>query len=264
MEYKKPYKLLKALPAKLNDFYKKKSNSGIIINNKSKSRKDFDPVTNFDKAFEKFIRSIINKKFPNDSIIGEEFEDKNSINDYKWSIDPIDGTRAFVIGAPTWSNLISLSYKEKSFIGLANFPELNKFYINDKKKSYMYKDKKKFVLKSSNNNNLKTIKIIGNFHGTLSYERQRKVIKKFGWSFRLAGFDALNYCLLAEGKVDAVIEANLKPYDILPLIPIIKNSGAIVTNWKNEPAENGGNILATSNRKLHNKILQLLKPFIKK
>ena len=113
-------------------------------------------------------------------------------------------------------------------------------------------------------NNLKTIKIIGNFHGTLSYERQHKVIKKFGWSFRLAGFDALNYCLLAEGKVDAVIEANLKPYDILPLIPIIKNSGAIVTNWKNQAAEKGGNILATSNRKLHNKILKLLKPLIAK
>ena len=124
--------------------------------------------------------------------------------------------------------------------------------------------KKKIILKSSNNNNLKTIKIIGNFHGTLSYEKQRKVIKKFGWSFRLAGFDALNYCLLAEGKVDAVIEANLKPYDILPLIPIIKNSGAIVTNWKNEPAEKGGNILATSNKILHNKILNLLKPFTKK
>ena len=68
----------------------------------------------------------------------------------------------------------------------------------------------------------------------------------------------------AEGKVDAVIEANLKPYDILPLIPIIKNSGAIVTNWKNEPAENGGNILATSNKILHNKILNLLKPFARK
>ena len=108
------------------------------------------------------------------------------------------------------------------------------------------------------------VKIIGNFHGTLSYERQRKVIKKFGWSFRLAGFDALNYCLLAEGTVDAVIEANLKPYDILPLIPIIKNSGAIVTNWKNEPAEIGGNIIASSNKALHNKILRLLKPFTKK
>ena len=133
-----------------------------------------------------------------------------------------------------------------------------------KKNLTVIKTKKKFILKSSNNNNLKKIKIIGNFHGTLSYEKQRQVIKKFGWSFRLAGFDALNYCLLAEGKVDAVIEANLKPYDILPLIPIIKNSGAKVTNWKNQPAENGGNILATSNKILHNKILNLLKPLTRK
>ncbi len=261
MNYKKSFNFLKKLPAKLNSFYEKKSNSGIRVNNKSKSKKNFDPVTNFDKSFEKYIRSLISKKFPNDAIIGEEFEDKLSSNNLKWSIDPIDGTRAFIIGAPTWSNLISLSYYNKSMLGLANFPELNKYYISDKNKSYMFKNNKRSILRSSKNDNLKAIKIIGNFHGTLSYERQRKVIKKFGWSFRLAGFDALNYCLLAEGTVDAVIEANLKPYDILPLIPIMKNSGAIVTNWKNEPAENGGNILATSNKILHNKILKLLKPF---
>ena len=264
MNYKKSFNFLKKLPPKLNSFFKKKSKSSLIVNNKSKLKNNFDPVTNFDKAFEKYIRSLIIQKFPDDAIIGEEFEDKFSTNNLKWSIDPIDGTRAFVIGAPTWSNLISLSFQDRSILGLANFPELNKYYINNRNKSYVYKNNQKYILKSSKNNNLKTIKIIGNFHGTLSYERQRKVIKKFGWSFRLAGFDALNYCLLAEGNVDAVIEANLKPYDILPLIPILRNSGAIVTNWKNEPAENGGDILASSNKKLHHKILRLLKPFVKK
>ena len=114
MNYKKTFNFLKSLPAKLNSFYKKKSKSGIKVNNKSKNKKDFDPVTNFDKSFEKYIRSLILKKFPNDSIIGEEFDDKKSDNHFQWSIDPIDGTRAFVIGAPTWSNLIGLSFKEKS------------------------------------------------------------------------------------------------------------------------------------------------------
>ena len=142
MDYNKPFNFLKNLPPKLNSFYKIKSKSGLVVSNKSKSKKNFDPVTNFDRAFEKYIRSLINKKFPKDSIIGEEFEDKFSSNDYKWSIDPIDGTRAFVIGAPTWSNLISLSFEERSLIGLANFPELDKYYINDKKKSYCYKTKK--------------------------------------------------------------------------------------------------------------------------
>ena len=195
--------------------------------------------------------------------MGEEFEETVSSSDCQWCIDPIDGTRAFIIGAPTWSNLIGLSFQDKSILGLANFPELDKYYISNKNKSFLIKNKIKSILKSSKNNNLKKIKIIGNFHGTLSYEKQKKIIKKFGWSFRLAGFDALNYCLLAEGKVDAVIEANLKPYDILPLIPIIKNSGALVTNWKNEEAKKGGNILATSNKKLHNKILKILKSFTK-
>ncbi len=263
MNYKKSFNFLKKLPAKLNSFYKKNLKHNLIISNKSKSKRSYDPVTNLDKAFEKYIRSLINNTFPKDSIIGEEFEDKNSFNNLKWSIDPIDGTRAFIIGAPTWSNLVSLSHYNKPLIGLANFPDLKKFYINDKKNSYVIENRKKKNLKSSNNNDLKTIKIIGNFHGTLSYEKQKNVIKKFGWSFRLAGFDALNYCLLAEGKVDAVIEANLKPYDILPLIPIMQNSGALVTTWKNEPAEKGGNILATSNKILHNKILKLLKPFSK-
>ena len=261
MNYKKPYEFLRSLSSSLNNYYKKKSKKNLIISNKSKNKKNYDPVTNFDKNFEKLIRAKIQKKFPNDSIIGEEFNDKKTSSQFMWSIDPIDGTRAFVIGAPTWSNLVSLSYQDKSKIGLANFPELMKFYLNDKKYSYVFRNGKRRIIKSSNNTNLKTVKIIGNFHGTLSYEKQKKVIKKFGWSFRLAGFDALNYCLLAEGKVDAVIEANLKPYDILPLIPIIKNSKAIVTNWKNQPAENGGNILATSNKKLHKKILRLLKPF---
>ena len=64
---------------------------------------------------------------------------------------------------------------------------------------------------------------------------------------------------MAEGKVDAVIESNLKPFDILPLIPIVKKSGGTITNWKNKGAENGGNILATSNKKLHYKILNVIK-----
>ena len=90
MNYKKSFNFLKKLPAKLNLFYKKRSTSGIKVNNKSKNKKDFDPVTNFDKSFEKYIRSLILKKFPNDSIIGEEIDDKKSDNHFQWSIDPID------------------------------------------------------------------------------------------------------------------------------------------------------------------------------
>ena len=142
MNYNKSFNFLKNLPRKLNSFYKKNSRLQFKVDNKSKTIKDFDPVTNLDRDFEKYIRTLIHKSFCNDSIIGEEFEDKFSSNDYQWCIDPIDGTRAFIIGAPTWSNLIGLSFQNKSVLGLANFPELNKYYISDTKKSYVIKDKK--------------------------------------------------------------------------------------------------------------------------
>ena len=264
MQLKKEFNFLMSLPIKLNSFYTNKLKSKIVIKNKSKDKKDFDPVTNLDQAFEKYIRSLIYKKFPYDAIIGEEFKDKKSTNEFSWCIDPIDGTKALVIGAPTWSNLIGFSFKDKPIFGLVNFPELNRHYINDGNKSYLYKKGKKFILKSSNNHNLNKIKIIGNFHESINSKKQKKIIKKFKLRFRTTSLDALSYCLLAEGKVDAVLEANLKPHDILPLIPIIENSRAIVTNWNNKSAKNGGNILASSNRKLHNKILRLLKPFVKK
>jgi histidinol phosphatase-like enzyme (inositol monophosphatase family) len=261
MNYNKPFILLKNLPKKLNDFYKKNSKYSLKVVNKSKSKKNYDPVTNLDKAFEKFIRSIIIKQFPKDAILGEEFLEKHSYNDYKWYVDPIDGTRAFMVGAPTWSNLIGLTYKNQSVLGLANFPALNKFYINDQKKSYLI-DNKKNILITSKETNLKKCKVIGHLHEWIFLKKYNNKIKKVMSSvtyFGAATFDALNFCLLAEGKIEAVIETNLKSFDIVPLIPIIEKAGGVVSTWNNDSAIKGGNILATSNKKLHNIILEMLK-----
>ena len=261
MNYNKHFDFLKNLQNKLKNFYNKNSKSLLKINNKSKNKKKFDPVTNLDKAFEKFIRNTIIKQFPEDAILGEEFLEKYSDNDYKWFIDPIDGTRAFMVGAPTWSNLIGLTHKDQSTLGLANFPALNKFYINDQKNSYLINSKKN-ILKTSKENDLRRCKVIGHLFEALFQKKYNKKIKKISSSvayFGVATFDALNFCLLAEGKVEAVIETNLKPFDIVPLIPIIEKAGGVVTTWKNRSAIQGGNILATSNIKLHNKILKILK-----
>tara|TARA_Y100000591_G_scaffold327734_1_gene352797 strand:+ start:301 stop:1086 length:786 start_codon:yes stop_codon:yes gene_type:complete len=259
MKFDKSINFLKDLSKRLNTYYNKKSSKKLKVYNKSKIKKKFDPVTSLDKNFEKYIRNYIEKFFPNHSIIGEEFENKITNDKHMWSIDPIDGTRAFIKGKSTWSNLISLSENKKPKIGLANFPKLNKFYINDEKNSYMYNGDKKYKIRSSNKTDLKKIIILGEFHNALSKNDKNKIMKRFSYTFKLSSFDALNYCLLAEGLIDAVIEANLKSYDILPLIPIVKNSGGIITNWRNNKANNGGNILATSNKKLHNQLIKFLK-----
>ncbi len=263
MGSKKAITLLKKLPSKLNQFYKKNSKIGLVVNNKSKKNEDFNPVTNLDISFEILIRSIIKKKFPKDGIIGEEFREKKSINNFTWSIDPIDGTKAFVSGKNTWSNLIGYSYKKTPIMGLANFPKLKKYYITDKKKTYLFKNKIKKQIKASNIYDFKNIRIIGSFHNKKNNTMKKKLKSQFGNSINFFTFDALSYCLLAEGKIDVVIEDNLKPYDILPLIPIIKNSGGIITNWKNKSADKGGNILATSNKLLHSHILKVIRYIIK-
>ena len=117
---------LNSLAKELTSFYFSKLNKNFKVSNKFKG-KGYDPVTTSDKAFEKLIRSKIKKRFPDHQIIGEEFGKKRAKSDFTWVIDPIDGTRSFVIGNPTWSNLISLNYKNYPIIGLANFPILKKY-----------------------------------------------------------------------------------------------------------------------------------------
>ena len=120
------YTFLNSLARDLTKLYYTKLNKTFTINNKLKG-KGYDPVTSADKAFEKYIRQKINERFPDHQIIGEEFGIKKTKSDFSWIIDPIDGTRSFVAGNPTWSNLISLNYKNSPIIGLANFPRMKKY-----------------------------------------------------------------------------------------------------------------------------------------
>ena len=113
----------------LTKFYYKKLDKPFKISNKLKG-KGYDPVTTSDKAFEKFIRSEISKKFPKHQIIGEEYGHKNTKSKFSWVIDPIDGTRSYVVGNPSWSNLISLNYNGEPVLGLANFPKMKRYYLN--------------------------------------------------------------------------------------------------------------------------------------
>ena len=159
INYKLYSSFLSNLAKELTNFYYSKLNKTFKISNKLKG-KGYDPVTTSDKAFEKFIRSKINKKFPDHQIIGEEFGFKRSKSDYSWVIDPIDGTRSYVIGNPTWSNLISLNYKGQPIVGLANFPILKKYYFNASDKiSYVVENRKKRKLKVNSSAKMSNVKV---------------------------------------------------------------------------------------------------------
>ena len=261
-EYNRYYNFLNTLAKDLNSFYFSKLIKIFKVSNKIKGR-GYDPVTTSDKAFEKFIRAQIKKKFPSHQIIGEEFGHKKTLSDYTWVIDPIDGTRSFVIGNPTWSNLISLNFKGNPVIGLANFPILNKYYLNfDNKNSFVFEKGKKRKIFVSKNIPFSKIKVSGAFHGAVSL-KQQMTIPKVLKLMQFPTADALSYSHLCEGKIDVVFQATNKIWDIHPLIPIIKAAGGIVTTWNNRDAVNAGSILVSANLSIHNKMLKLLKPVSK-
>ena len=261
-DYKAYSKFIESLAKKLTKFYYSKLNKPFKVSNKLKGR-GYDPVTSADKSFEKFIRKEIKKKFPNHQVIGEEFGFKKTKSKYSWIIDPIDGTRSFVIGNPTWSNLISLNFEGKPIIGLANYPVLRKYYFNVSDKiAYVVDQGKKRKIKVNKKVSFKNLKMSAAFHGMLSLNQQKKIPK----ILKLMQFpcaDALSYSHLAEGKVDVVIQCGNKIWDIHPLIPIIEAAGGIVSTWKNTNAAKAGNIVASANTGIQNKILKILKPISK-
>ena len=260
-DYKLYSKFIESLAKKLTRFYYSKLNKPFKVSNKLRS--GYDPVTTADKAFERFIRNEIKKKFPNHQIIGEEFGYKKTKSDYSWVIDPIDGTRSFVIGNPTWSNLISLNYKGNPILGLANFPILKKYYLNSSfNLAYVSENGKKRRIKINRKANFSNMKLSAAFHGSLSLNQQKKIpqiLKRM--QFPCA--DALSYSHFTEGKLDVVIQCGNKIWDIHALIPIIRAAGGIITTWKNDDAKKAGNIICSANKSLHNKMLKILKPVSK-
>jgi histidinol phosphatase-like enzyme (inositol monophosphatase family) len=255
-------KFLNQLAKDLTSFYYSKLNRTFKVSNKLKG-KGYDPVTTSDKAFEKLIRFKIKKKFPNHQVIGEEFGHKKSKSEFTWVIDPIDGTRSFVIGSPTWSNLISLNHLGSPIIGLVNFPILKKYYLNETdKNAYVFENGKKRKLKVNIDAKFKGIKLTAAFHGNLSFKQQEKISK----ILQLNNFptsDALSYMQVADGTLDIAIQCGNHIWDIHPSIPIIKAAGGVVTNWRNEKIIKRDNTLVSANKLVHKKILKLLSPLKK-
>ena len=253
------YNFLNNLAKELTRFYNVKLSKSFKVTNKLKGR-GYDPVTSSDKAFERFIRTKISSKFPDHQIIGEEYGRKLSKSDFSWIIDPIDGTRSYVIGNPSWSNLISLNYKGVPVLGMANFPELKKYYLNfNNKIAYKFENGKRKKIKVNSKVVFNKARVAGAFHGALSLTKQKKIPKVLKL-LEFPCFDALSYSHLAEGKIDIVLQCGNKIWDIHPLIPIIEAAGGKVSTWTGDEAKKGGNIIVANNEKNKKQMIKLLKP----
>jgi len=156
--------------------------------------------------------------------------------------------------------LISVNYKKIPILGLVNFPILKKYYITGTDySSYVVENnrfKKIHVAKPTSFNNMK---MAGSFFGWLPLKKQLKISKLVAL-MRFPCSDALSYCQLCEGKLDAVIQCSNKIWDVHPMIPLIYNAGGYINTWKNQDPKLAGNMVASSNLKVHKQLLKMLKP----
>ncbi len=222
----------------------------------------FDPVTVADRASERAIKRYLAQAFPEHGIVGEEFGTTQPDARFRWIIDPIDGTRAFIMGMPTWGTLIGLADGETPVLGVMHQPFTGERFWSAKSTAHMS------CADSSKSRRLKTRAcptldqaVFSATHPDLFATRAEKAvharIKACARMTRYGG-DCYAYCMLAAGHIDVIAEPGLKTYDIAALIPIIERAGGVVTTWDGTSALHGGDILACGDRALHAQILTLI------
>ena len=233
-----------------------KKNIG-IENKGPKLGTNFDPVTIADKNTEKAIRELIRTRFPDHNILGEEEAEENKNSNFTWVIDPIDGTKAYITGVPTWGTLVSLHNGEKPIIGLLDQPYLKERFIGTPDGTLMNgKPIKCRPCDDLFQATISTTDPLQLFDGPVEQDAFFRVASRA--KLMRNGYDCYAYAMIAAGFMDVVIESGLAPYDISALIPIIEGAGGIVTNWQGGPADQGGQVLACGDKRLHEEVVELL------
>jgi len=219
----------------------------------------FDPVTAADRAAENAMRTLIRRTFPDHGIIGEEYGNERLDAEYVWVLDPIDGTKSFVGGMPAWGTLIGLLRFGEPVFGMMHQPFTRERFTGDGAAARYRGPMGERDMRVRACAALADA-VLYTTSPRLMQPRERAAFATVEDAARLSryGGDCYAYCMLAAGHIDLVIETELKPYDIMPLIPIIAGAGGIVTDWDNRPAQNGGRIVAAGDARVHRAALDLL------
>jgi len=220
----------------------------------------FDPVTRADKEIESSIRADLQRLFPDHGILGEEQAARDSDSPYRWFIDPIDGTRAFISGVPAWGILLGLTIDEICRVGVMHQPYLGETFFGCAGEAWVRRAGKEQTLRTRSTSQLASAILYCTHPSMFERDEDRRGFERVAHESRMMRFggDCYSYCLLAHGLIDLVIENGLQPYDIVPLIPIIEGAGGIVTNWQGGEASSGGLIIAAANAELHSQALETL------
>jgi histidinol phosphatase-like enzyme (inositol monophosphatase family) len=230
---------------------------GLSADNKETST--FDPVTVADRLCEQQMRDILAQHRPQDGILGEEFGAVAGTSGLTWVLDPIDGTRGYLSGTPTWGVLISLRNAEGPIYGLIDQPFIGERFEGGLGRAVTQGPMGTRALKTRAPRLLAEAILFSTFP-EVGIAAERAAFTRVATRAKLTryGTDCYAYALIAAGQIDLVIEAGLQPYDVQAPIAVITAAGGIVTNWQGGPAHEGGQILAAANAVIHAEAMALL------
>jgi histidinol phosphatase-like enzyme (inositol monophosphatase family) len=236
---------------------------GLVADDKSAQDALFDPVTEADRAAEKAMRAILAVERPGDGILGEEFGTKAGTSGLTWVLDPIDGTRGYISGTPTWGILIAISDATGPVFGIIDQPYIGERFVGGFGVAEVTGPTGVTPLATRKRTSFATATLLSTFPEVGS-KLERRAFEAVSSAVKLTryGMDCYGYALLAAGQVDLVIEAGLQPYDVHAPIAVIKAAGGVVSNWQGGAAHHGGRVIAAANADIHAVALAVLQDLI--
>ncbi|HYZ41348.1 MAG TPA: histidinol-phosphatase [Stellaceae bacterium] len=219
---------------------------------------DLSPVTAADREAEQLMRSLIESRFPDHGILGEEFGSLREDAQYIWVLDPIDGTKSFISGVPLFGTLIALTQAQRPILGIIDQPISRERWVGVAGHQTMFNGAAAHC-RGCSGLAAATLFATGPdmFRGAeaATFDRLSRAVKLTRF-----GADCYAYGLLAAGFVDLVLEARLKPYDFCAMVPIVEGAGGVATDWRG--AELGlasdGRVLVAGDRRVHEAARALL------
>lgn len=222
----------------------------------NKADAGFDPVTEADRSAEQAMRRLIADRFPDHGIRGEEWPERVGANNYAWSLDPVDGTRSFICGLPTWTTLIAILDKNVPTLGLIDAPAVDETYFGFGSEACLLRESERVSISTSGCTRIADARV-STTDPFLFDEAPFAAFDKVQRAARTAryGHDGYAYGRLAAGGLDLIVESGLKPHDYNPLIPLISAAGGVVGDWRGGQDYEGGKIIAASTRELFEEAL---------
>ena len=232
------------------------------LDTENKRSDGFDPVTEADRAAERAMREILARERPDDGILGEEYGNLAGRSGLTWVLEPIDGTRGFISGTPTWGVLISVADGQGPFYGIIDQPYIGERFEGAPDGARHSGPMGDRPLRTRSCGSLDAATVFTTFPevGALTDRQGFEAVASLARLTRY-GMDCYAYALVAAGQVDMVIEAGLAAYDIQAPIAVIEAAGGIVTDWRGGPVHEGGRALAAGCSSLHAQALEILRDY---